>query len=152
VRRGSKIRRAGEWIADEAIDCVILDAEDRHRRRVVLTGQKGTAFLLDLESPATLRDGDGVVLDDGSVVAVKGMPEPVIEIGGKSKFDVLRFAWHIGNRHAGLQIAGDKLRIRRDHVLEEMLCQMGANLTPIEAPFDPEPSSHLDHGPHEHGR
>jgi urease accessory protein len=49
-----------------------------------------------------------------------------------------RLAWHLGNRHAEVQIVGDKLRIRRDHVLEEMLAGLGAVVTPIEAPFDPE--------------
>ena len=56
-----------------------------------------------------------------------------------------RLAWHLGNRHTELQIVGDKLRMRRDHVLEEMLVGLGARLTPIEAPFEPE------RGAYEHG-
>jgi urease accessory protein len=122
----------------EAIDRVILDADDRQRRRIMLTGEKGTTFLLDLERPITLRDGDGLVLDDGSVVEVQGAAEPLIEIAGRSATDMLRISWHIGNRHTDLQIVGDRLRIRRDHVLEAMLAQMGASLAPIDAPFDPE--------------
>jgi urease accessory protein len=51
---------------------------------------------------------------------------------------MLRIAWHIGNRHTDLQIIEDHLRIRRDHVLEAMLAQMGASLAPIDTPFDPE--------------
>ena len=50
-----------------------------------------------------------------------GVPEPLIEIAGRNKFDMVRFAWHIGNRHADVQVVGEKLRIRRDHVLEDML-------------------------------
>jgi urease accessory protein len=122
----------------EAIDRVVLDADDRQRRRIVLTGEKGTTFLLDLERPISLRNGDGLVLDDGGVVEVHGASEPLIEISGLSVADTLRFAWHIGNRHTDLQIVGDRLRIRRDHVLEAMLVQMGASLAPIDAPFDPE--------------
>jgi len=49
-----------------------------------------------------------------------------------------RLAWHLGNRHTEVQIVGDKLRIRRDHVLEAMLAGLGAVVTPIEAPFEPE--------------
>ena len=117
----------------------------------MLTGEKGTTFLLDLKHPATLCDGDGLVLDDGSIVAVRGTAEELTEIAGKSAFDLVRFAWHIGNRHTGLQVMEQKLRIRRDHVLEAMLHQMGAALTPVEAPFDPEPGAHSDHGADDHG-
>jgi urease accessory protein len=152
LRRGSEIKPAGAWNAGEAIDCVVLDSDDRNRRRIVLTGQKGTTFLLDLEKPTTLRDGDGLVLDDGSIVAVRGTVEELTEIAANSVFDLVRFAWHIGNRHTGLQVREHKLRIRRDHVLEAMLHQMGAALTPVDAPFDPEPGAHRDHGADDHGR
>lgn len=151
MRRGIKIKPAGQWSAISAIDCVTLDADDRRRRRIMLIGQSGTTFLLDLAAPAMLRDGDGLELDDGSIVAVKGKPEPLIEIAGASKFDVARFAWHVGNRHAALQVVGDKLRIRRDHVLEAMLGQIGATLTSVDAPFDPEPGSLPGHGSDDHG-
>jgi len=130
----------------------VLEAEDRHRRRIVLTGQNGTTFLLDLETPVSLCDGDGLVLDDGSIVAVQGRSEQLIEIASSNKLDMMRFAWHIGNRHTDLQVVEDKLRIRRDHVLEDMLCRMGARLTPIDAVFSPEPATHGDHGSKQHGR
>jgi urease accessory protein len=152
LRRGSRIKPAGEWNAIEAIDCVVLDAEDRHRRRVVLTGENGTTFLLDLENPTALRDGDGLVLDDGSIVAVRGVVEELTEVAANSSFDLMRFAWHIGNRHTGLQIVGQKLRIRRDHVLEAMLCQMGATLTPLRAAFDPRPDAGSELKIDDHGR
>jgi len=77
------------------------------------------------------------VLDDGSIVRVVGKPEPLVEIEA-SAADRLRIAWHIGNRHIEVQVVGEKLRIRRDHVIEAMLAGLGANLTPVEAPFDPE--------------
>ena len=87
----------------------------------------------------TLHDGDGLVLDDGSIVLVTGKPEPLVEICARqSRIDAVRLAWHLGNRHTDVQVIGDKLRIRRDHVLEEMLRGLGAHLTPLEAPFDPE--------------
>jgi urease accessory protein len=151
LRRGTEIKPAGVWNAVEAIDCVVLDADDRQRRRIVLTGEKGTTFLLDLENPATLRDGDGLVLDDGSIVAVRGIAEELTEIAASSAFDLVRFAWHIGNRHTALQVTDQKLRIRRDHVLEAMLRQIGAVLTPVDAPFDPEAGARSDHGADHHG-
>jgi urease accessory protein len=138
MRRASEIRTAGTWNAAIAIDRVVLDADERHRRRLTMTGERGTAFLLDLPHATALRDGDGLVLDDGTIVRVTGKPEALFEIMAASPHELARLAWHIGNRHTDVQIVGERLRIRRDHVLEEMLRGLGARLTPIEAPFDPE--------------
>jgi urease accessory protein len=138
VKRALDIRKREEASAARVVDRVVLTADDRHRRRLVMTGEAGTRFLLDLPYAAMLRDGDGLVLDDGSIVRVVGKPEPLVEIAAASEPDRLRIAWHLGNRHVDVQVAGDKLRIRRDHVLEAMLLGLGARLTPIEAPFDPE--------------
>jgi urease accessory protein len=127
------------------VDRVILAADDRHRRRLVMTGEAGTRFLLDLPQATMLRDGDGLVLDDGSIVRVVGKPEPLVEIAASDEAVRLRIAWHIGNRHVEVQVAGDRLRIRRDHVLEAMLRGLGATLTPLEVPFDPEQGAYA-HG------
>lgn len=149
MRRVTGIRPAGHWDVEAAADRVVLEASDRNRRRIVLKGEKGTEFLLDFAKPVTLHDGDGLMLDDGAVVLVAGQPEALIEIFAHSALDTVRLAWHLGNRHTDVQIVGDKLRIRRDHVLEDMLRGLGAHLTPLEAPFDPEPAS--PRGDHEHG-
>ena len=148
MRRVSDIKPAGQFAA--AVDRVVLDADDRQRRRAVLTGESGAAYLLDFAAPVTLRDGDGLVLDDGTIVRVAGQVEPLVEISMRRPADIVRIAWHIGNRHTDMQVMGDTLRIRRDHVLEEMLRGLGAMVTPREESFDPEvvaPHSHEnDHG------
>jgi urease accessory protein len=138
MRRVTEIKSAGAWPDADASDRVVLDADARQRRRAVLTAEKGTAFLLDLAKPVTLRDGDGLVLDDGAIVRVTGTSEDLVEILTRQKSDAVRLAWHIGNRHAHLQVIGHTMRIRRDHVLEDMLHGLGADLTPVEAPFEPE--------------
>jgi urease accessory protein len=138
MKRASEIKAAGHWNVATATDCVVLDADERHRRRIALTGERGTAFLLDLPHATALKDGDGLVLEDGSIVRVAGKLEPLIEVAAANAHDLTRLAWHIGNRHTDVQIVGDKLRIRRDHVLEAMLLGLGATLTPIEQAFDPE--------------
>jgi len=150
MRRASEIKTAGTWNAAAAVDHVVLDADERHRRRIALTGEGGTAFLLDLPHATALRDGDGLVLEDGAIVRVAGKPEPLVEIAAASPHDLARLAWHIGNRHTDVQVVGDRLRIRRDHVLEDMLRGLGAHLTPIEAPFDPEHGAY-GHHQHDHG-
>jgi urease accessory protein len=145
MHRVFSVKLAGHWNAAEAIDRVVLDADERHRRRIMLTGERGTTFLLDLPQATALRDGDGLVLDDGAMVGVSGKPEPLLEIVAAGPQELARLAWHLGNRHTDMQVVGDKLRIRRDHVLEDMLRGLGAGLTPLEAPFDPEPGAY-DHG------
>ena len=142
MKRVSAIKPAGEWARASAIDRVVLDAGDRQRRRIVMRGEKGTEFLLDEAQPVSLRDGDGLVLDDGSIVLVAGLAEPLIEVSAGNALDAVRLAWHLGNRHTDVQVIGGKIRIRRDHVLEEMLRGLGAQLAPLEAPFDPEVQPH----------
>src|ERR1700745_790659 len=80
MRRACENRTAGSWNAANAIDRVVLDAHERHRRPIALTGEGGTAFLLDLPQATPLKDGDGLVLEDGAIVRVAGKAEPLREI------------------------------------------------------------------------
>lgn len=150
MKRVTAIKPAGQWDASAARDTIVLDAQDRHRRRVVFVGAEGATYLLDLPRPAQLRDGDALVIEGGAVVRVTGKPEPLVEISAANAQELARLAWHIGNRHIEVQIAGDALRIRRDHVLEEMLRGLGATLSYIDAVFDPEHGAYA-HGGHDHG-
>jgi len=145
MKRACEIKPAGAWNEASAVDCIVLDAHERHRRRIVLTGERGTTFLLDLPQAIALRDGDGLLLDDGAIVRIAGRPEPLVEIAASSASELARLAWHIGNRHIDVQIVGDRLRIRRDHVIEDMLRGLGARITAIEAPFEPEGGAYAHH-------
>ena len=140
--RASSVARMTEIESARVVDHVMLSADDRHRRRIVLTAERGTQFLLDLPHAAVLRDGDGLVLEDGSIVRVAGKPETLIEITATSPQELARLAWHIGNRHVDVEIVGGRMRIRRDGVLEDMLRGLGAQLAAIEAPFEPEPGAY----------
>ena len=151
MKHAREVRAAGHWDAADAVDSVTLDAHERYRRRVVLSGERGTRFLLDLPQATALRDGDGLVLDDGAIVRIVGRPEPLVEIAAADAHELARLAWHIGNRHIDVQIVGDRLRIRRDHVIEDMLRGLGALLSPVEAPFDPQGGAYEhQHGHHHH--
>ena len=147
--RGRPVARKAVLVDARVLDRGVLDAAERHRRRIVLTGEGGTSFLLDLPHATMLRDGDGLVLEDGSIVRVAGKREPLVEITAENSSDLARLAWHIGNRHTDVQIVGDRLRIRRDHVVEELLRRLGAQLSLIEAPFDPERGAYSEQ--HRHG-
>jgi urease accessory protein len=166
--RATEVREAYRWTQAPA-DTVVLDFDDRHRRRMAMTGTRGLEFLLDLEHAVALRGGDALVLEDGRLIEVVAAPEPLAEIRCNDPQHLVRVAWHLGNRHLPTQIMGKGLRIRRDHVIEAMVKGLGARVIEIEAPFDPEggayaggghahapesdPHQHTghDHSSHDHG-
>jgi urease accessory protein len=155
--RATWVQGQHRWTAAPA-DTVVLDFDDRHRRRMAMTGTRGLEFLLDLENAVALRGGDALVLEDGRLIEVVAAPESLIEIRGSDPQHLVRLAWHLGNRHLPTQIMAKGLRIRRDHVIEAMVKGLGARVIEIEAPFDPEggayaPSGHGHAGeaePHGH--
>jgi urease accessory protein len=160
--RATRARGQHRW-SEAPADTVVLDFDDRHRRRMVMTGTRGLEFLLDLENAVALRGGDALVLDDNRLIEVVAAPEPLAEIRCNDPQHLVRVAWHLGNRHLPTQIMAKALRIRRDHVIEAMVKGLGARVIEIEAPFDPEggayagsghahaPESHFhDHAAHDH--
>jgi urease accessory protein len=165
--RATRVQGQHRWNETPA-DTVVLDFDDRHRRRMAMTGTRGLEFLLDLENAVALRGGDALVLEDGRLIEVVAAPEPLIEIRGADPLHLVRVAWHLGNRHLPTQIMAKGLRIRRDHVIEAMVKGLGARVIEIEAPFDPEGGAYAggghahaaddhahhhdahDHGAHDH--
>jgi urease accessory protein len=131
--RAIRVQPAG----DDAIDTVTLDHTARHRRRVSMTSDGGLEFLLDLASAHALRHGDGLVLEDGRVIEVKALPEPLTEIRGRDVAHLVQLAWQIGNRHLEAQIETDRIVIRRDHVITAMLIGLDATVKNIEEIFQP---------------
>ena len=96
---------------------------------MVLSDTEGE-FLLDLERPLALKDGDGLVLDDGGIILVKAAEEAVADISAPTQADIARIAWHIGNRHTPLQVLDDGgLRFQDDGVLSKMVEGLGAHVT-----------------------
>ena len=132
------------------VDAVTLAYLDRHRRRIRFVTDSGAAILLDLARAYHLSDGDGLELDSGGYVRVRAAPEPVLDIEAADRASLLRIAWHLGNRHLPLQVAGDHLRIREDHVIAEMVSGLGGRIIRLEAPFDPEIGAYASALRHEH--
>ena len=106
--------------------------------RIALHTQSGAELLLDLPQAARLRDGDGLALEGGGIVVIRARPEPLIEIDAQSTATLMRIAWHLGNRHVPVQVGEGFLRIAEDHVLEDLLRRLGASVTHVEGPFEPE--------------
>ena len=135
--RANFISARGAWQAKPA-DTVVLDFEERHRRRVAMTCVRGLEFLLDLPEAMVLRHGDALVLEDGRLVEVVAAPESLAEIRIGEPRDLARMAWHLGNRHLPVQIMANRIRIRRDPVIEDMARKLGGKIALIEGPFEPE--------------
>jgi urease accessory protein len=142
-----QILERGCWPAERAVATVTLALDDRHRRRIRLVDDSGEAFLLDLAEAALMRDGDGLKLEDGGFIRVVAAAEPVADVIGVSPAHMARLAWHLGNRHAPVQVLGDgSLRIRDDRVLIAMVEGLGARVVRREAPFSPEPGAYARDG------
>jgi urease accessory protein len=138
MRRAIAVHKNGHWPEEAAIDRVTLAFVDRHRRRLRLVADTGTPFLLDLARAQHLADGDGLELDNGGYVRVCSAPERVLEIEADGPAELLRLAWHLGNRHLPVQALEGKLRIRDDHVIAQMVEGLGGRVIRLNAPFDPE--------------
>ncbi|CAN7526504.1 urease accessory protein UreE [Phenylobacterium sp. LjRoot219] len=145
MARLTEVLPAGSWTGAPA-DRVVLDYDGRHRRRVVLTGAAGGQYLLDLPEATHLKNGDGLRSTEGAIVEVAALAEPLLEIRAATTPDLLRLAWHLGNRHLAAAIRADHILIRRDHVIAHMLEHQGAVVAEVMAVFDPEAGAYHVHG------
>ncbi|MCW5772599.1 MAG: urease accessory protein UreE [Rhodospirillaceae bacterium] len=147
--RATSVSPAGTWPEAELRDRIVLDYDDRFRRRKRFTAQGGLDFLLDLAEAVPLRDGDGLALETGGYVRVVAAAEKLIEVRGADAGALARLAWHLGNRHLPVSIQHERLLIRDDHVIVDMLKGLGAAVRPVEEPFDPEGGAYGQHN-HDH--
>jgi urease accessory protein len=153
MRRAIAVAPRGTWPHAAATPSATLRHDDRHRRRLKLTTDQGEAFLLDLERPARLGDGDGLKLDDGTYVLVRAAVEDCLLVRGADPATMTRIAWHLGNRHLPVQIVADGLVIRADHVIADMVRGLGASAEPRRCAFDPEAGAYAEgagHHDHDH--
>lgn len=143
---------AGYWPHESATGTVTLGYDDRHRRRMRLAMDCGTAFLLDLDRAVLLREGDGLQFEDGSWAEVLAAVEDIVDVHGDTAQATARLAWHLGNRHLPVQILDDGgIRFRYDHVIEAMVQGLGGNMVRRQASFTPEGGAYEGGGHHHHG-
>ncbi|WP_208353531.1 urease accessory protein UreE [Pseudaestuariivita rosea] len=132
THKAISVRRQSDWA--DAVGSVTLGYDDRMLRRKRLTLDQGDSLLVDLPETISLDAGDAFELETGQFVEVRAATEDLLQITG----DLPRLAWHIGNRHTPCQIEQDRLLIKSDHVLRDMLEKLGATITPVSEPFIPE--------------
>jgi urease accessory protein len=149
TRSASIHRPAGHWPEENASATLTLDFDARHRRRVALTSDQGENMLLDLPKAVAMADGDGLQLEDGRWVKIRAAMELIVEVRHQDPYQLLRLAWHLGNRHLPTEIRNEVLYVRPDHVIENMLRGFGAKLVTVQRAFQPEGGAYGDHG-HEH--
>jgi urease accessory protein len=124
----------------------------RQKSRFEAQSSDGRRLGVFLERGAVVRGGDVLIAEDGSMILVKAAAQPVLEVRAcaahGSPFDLLRAAYHLGNRHVPLALQPDRLTLEPDHVLAEMLRQMHLIVTEVSAPFEPESGAYGAHGAH----
>lgn len=154
MRRATEHAPAGSWPREKVVGTVTLDFDARHRRRIRLALDQGDDLLLDLPRAVAMAEGDGLATEGGEWVEVRAAPEPVVDIRCPTPQALARIAWHLGNRHLPTEIGEGFLRIRPDHVIEEMLAGLGASVDRRTAPFQPEGGAYAGaaaaHGHHHH--
>jgi urease accessory protein len=151
MQNASIHRPAGHWPKEKVAGTLTLDFDARHRRRIRLTADQGEDVLLDLPKAVAMADGDGLQLDDGRWLKVQAAAELIVEVKHKDPNQLVRLAWHLGNRHLSTEIREQVLRIRPDHVIEDMLRGFGAELAKVQAPFQPEGGAYGNGHGHHHG-
>jgi urease accessory protein len=127
-----------------------LTAEERRRSRKQFQTAEGIEVRLNLARGTVLQHGDILASEPLSdrarqFVLVVAKPEPVITVTAITRLDLLRAAYHLGNRHIPLEIALDYLRLEPDAVLEDMLQQMGLLAIAETSPFQPEAGAYATH-------
>lgn len=128
-----------------------LTAEERTRSRHYFETETGQGVYLQLPRGTVLRHGDLLQSDDQTVlVRVIAQPEPVLVVTAVTPLDLLRAAYHLGNRHVPLQVTAEYLRLASDAVLQAMLEQMGVQVTQAILPFEPEAGAYGSQGHHHH--
>jgi urease accessory protein len=134
----------GSW-SSIPIDTITLDHDTRSRRRLALVSDHGISFLLDLPEAVQLHDGDGLLLENDAMIEIRALTEPLFAVRGHDPGHLTRLAWHIGNRHVAVQVDGERLLIRPDQVIADMLRQLGAAVEETTAAFEPERGAYHGH-------
>ncbi len=152
----SEVLPRGSFDRGLATDRLVLDHDMRLRRRIVLRTVRGASVRLYEAKPVQLRDGDGLKLANGDIMLVEAAGEALLEITAHTLPELIRIAWHLGNRHLPTQLLGNAIRIREDHVIADMVRCLGGHVRMITDAFDPEGGAYAEgaagggHGHHHH--
>lgn len=148
--RATGLIRAGAQRRGTVRDTLLLSFEERQAPKGTFTGLRGTAIAVDLPAER-LRTDDCLSLEDGSLAEIVARPEPLLEARAKDAAALARIAFHLGDRHIPAELSARRIRVRSETATEALLAALGAAVTPIEAPFEPEGGAYAHDAGHDHG-
>ena len=132
-----------------------LDWDTRQKSRFDASDSAGRALAVFLPRGTVVRGGDALVVEDGSLVLVQAAPQAVLVVRPCAEHgqpaDLLRAAYHLGNRHVPVDLRDDRIQIEPDHVLGAMLQRLHFTVTEEQAGFEPEGGAYQGGGGHDHG-
>ena len=164
----SKLIGAGRGLAAALVrraSVVALDWDTRQKSRFEALDSAGRRLAVFLPRGRIVRGGDVLVGEDGSLIRVEALAQPILVVtapaGGdaaSASLALAKAAYHLGNRHVPLEVRADRLVLEPDHVLAEMLARMGLEVATTSGAFEPEPgaydaapASHAHDARHDHG-
>ncbi|MDN5565254.1 MAG: urease accessory protein UreE [Psychrobacter sp.] len=128
-----------------------LDFDTRQRSRFKAETQQQEIIGVDLPRTETIKNGSVLADNQGALIQVMAAKQTLVKVTADNSFDLMKGAYHLGNRHVPLMIAPEALYFEPDHVLEAMLQQLGLHTQAVQAPFEPETGAYKgDSGGHTH--
>lgn len=150
-----------EFLPDTATHCdevmrVDLPYDQRKRSRIRATSQCGSEIGIQLPRGSELFHGQRLLGESGEQIEIVASDETVSTVTGDTQLQLLKAAYHLGNRHVPLQVTEGWLRYQHDHVLDDMVIGLGLKVAVEQAPFQPESGAYHRHGEgaassHSHG-
>ncbi|HEE6445733.1 TPA: urease accessory protein UreE [Acinetobacter baumannii] len=143
------IQRLEDISPDQAFETVELTFDTRQKSRFRAALSSGVDIGADLPRTGILRSGSYIATQEGDVLRVDAKPERLMKVTAQTEFDLLKAAYHLGNRHVPLMLTPTALYFEPDHVLAEMVEGLGLTVTETDHPFEPESGAYAQHS-HDH--
>ncbi|MCK4081471.1 MULTISPECIES: urease accessory protein UreE [Acinetobacter] len=134
---------------NSSFEIVELTFDTRQKSRFRATLNSGIDIGADLPRTGILRSGSFIATEQGDILRIDAKPESLMQVIAQSDFDLVKAAYHLGNRHVPLMLTPSALYFEPDHVLAEMVTGLGLTVSEIEHPFEPESGAYAQHS-HEH--
>ena len=131
------------------VETVELSFDTRQKSRFRATLKTGMDIGVDLPRTGILRSGAYIATEQGDILKVDAKPEQLMQVTAPNEFDLLKAAYHLGNRHVPLMLTPTALYFEPDHVLAEMVQGLGLAVQEVEHPFEPESGAYAQHS-HDH--
>lgn len=134
---------------DSDFDIIELNFDTRQKSRFRATLKNGVDIGADLPRTGILRSGSYIATESGNILRVEAQTEKLMKVSASHEFDLLKAAYHLGNRHVPLMLTPTALYFEPDHVLAEMVRGLGLSVEDVDHPFEPESGAYAQHQ-HDH--